>query len=219
MRKRIFAVITLLVLALTVVAQDAKRGPSTPEERKRFVAITHKMEQAPLDDSLRPETRWALVWLIEVPDVTASLCTAPLGDFMKKKYKYSPEIVTQLTFSSGAFVIEHLDKADDKGAQYVAGVEGALKAYSAILSVKPDAHSKALDELLQKQSQGQLADYVVRPPAKAVSKKDLTMGEELKDLPRVELVEFLRTDQTGALPCQCLAMDKPAPVIKSCLRH
>lgn len=83
-----------------------------------------------------------------------------MGDFLKKKYKYSGEIVVQLTVSSGAFFIEHFDKADDKAAQYVAGVEGALKAYSAILIAKPDAHSKPLDELLLKQSQGQLADYV-----------------------------------------------------------
>ena len=160
MWKRIFAVIALVVLALTAVAQDAKRGPSIPEERKRFVAITHKMEAAPLDESLRPEIRWALEWLADVPDVSVTICLAPLGDFTKHKYKYEPQIFGQFTFSMGAFLIEHPDKADDKGAQYVAGVEGALKAYSAILNVKPDAHSKALDELLQKQSQGQLADYV-----------------------------------------------------------
>jgi hypothetical protein len=160
MQKRIFAVITLVVLALTAAAQDAKRGPSTPEERERFVKFAHRSEAAPLDESLRSETKWAMIWLIEVPDVTVSVCTAPLGDFMKKKYKFEPEIIAQLTFSGGAFVIEHPDKANDKIAQYLAGVEGALKAYSAILIAKPDAHSKPLDDLLQKQSQGKLADYV-----------------------------------------------------------
>jgi hypothetical protein len=160
MRKRVFTVITLVGLALTAVAQDAKRGPSTTEERKRFVAITHKMEAAPLDESLRTEIRWALGWLADVPDVSVTICLAPLGNFTKQKYKYEPQIFGQFTFSMGAFLIEHPDKADDKVAQYIVGVEGALKAYSAILSVKPDAHSKALDELLQKQSQGQLGDYV-----------------------------------------------------------
>jgi hypothetical protein len=158
--RKILAVITLALVAITAAAQDAKRGPSTPEEQERFVKFVHRSEAAPLDESLRSETKWAIVWLVEVPDVHVSVCTAPLGDFMKKKYKFSPEIVTQVMFSSGAFVIEHPDKAGDMVAQYLAGVEGALKAYNAILITKPDAHSKPLDDLLQKQSQGQLADYV-----------------------------------------------------------
>src|SRR5262249_36310206 len=84
----------------------------------------------------------------------------PLGDFMKKKYKYSPEITIQLTFSSGAFIIEHPDQAKDASAQCLAGVEGALRAYQSILKAKPDAHSKALDEVLEKQRNGKLADHV-----------------------------------------------------------
>jgi len=118
------------------------------------------MEQSPLDPGLRPEREWALFWLIQVPDVTVNLCTAPLGDFMKKKYKYSPEIVMQVTFSSGQFIIEHPDQAKDTNAQIVAGVEGALRAYQSILKAKPDAKSKDLDDLIQKQSQGTLNEYV-----------------------------------------------------------
>jgi len=161
MRKVLGLVLAALVLspARPGLGQD-KRGPSTPEERTRFVAIAQKMEQSPLDPGLRPEREWALRWLIEVPDVSVNLCTAPLGDFMKKKYKYSSEIVVQLTFSSGQFIIEHPDQAKDKNAQYLAGVEGALRAYQSILKAKPDAKSKELDDLIQKQTQGTLNEYV-----------------------------------------------------------
>jgi hypothetical protein len=153
-----FAVFFLGVVALA--QGDAKRGPSTAEERQRFLAITHRMQETPLDPDLRPEREWALRWLAVVPDITASVCTAPLGEFMKKKYKYSPEIVIQLTFSSGAFVIEHPEQAKDAMSQYIAGVEGALKAYQSILKVKPDTKSKELDDLVQKQNQGTLSSYV-----------------------------------------------------------
>ncbi len=153
----------VLILGTCVIGtcqQQAQRGPSTQEERERFIAIAHKMEAAPLDPSLRKEREWALLWLVQIPDITAEVCTAPLGDFMKKKYKYSPEIITQLTFSSGAFVIEHPGQSKDLPAQRLAAVEGALKAYKSILQAKPDAKSKSLDELLDKQHDGKLADHV-----------------------------------------------------------
>src|SRR5712671_868346 len=126
-----FAMVMLGMCTVAASQQQSQRRPSTPEERQRFVAITRKMEDAPLDQSLQKDREWGLFWLVQVPDITAEVCTAPLGDFMKKKYKYSSEIIVQLTFSSGAFVIEHPDQAKDMKAQYLAGVEGALKAYQA----------------------------------------------------------------------------------------
>ena len=158
--RRIRGVLLAVVCLCSFACAQNQRGPSTPEERERFVTIAHKLEQAPLDTSLQKEREWALLWLIQVPDVHVKMCTAALGNFLKSKYKYSSEITIQLTFSSGAFVIEHPDKADDDLAQYVAGAEGALKAYQAILAAHPDAKSKELDQLLEKQAQGQLTDFV-----------------------------------------------------------
>jgi carboxypeptidase Q len=172
MRKAVWICLAVLALSSLLVAQDEpKRGPSTPEERQRFVAIAHRLEETPLDADLRPELQWALRWLVEVPDITVDVCTAPLGDFMKKKYKYSSEIVVQVTFSSGAFIIEHPDLANDTKAQYVAGVEGALRAYQSILKAKPDVKSKELDDLLQKKSQGTLPSYVRESAEKGCQSK------------------------------------------------
>src|SRR6266700_2114283 len=168
MRRVIGICLALVCFGVFAAAQgESKRGPSTPEERQRFVAIAHKMEQSPLDEDLRSERKWGLFWLAEVPDFTVHLCTGPLGDFMSKKYKYSPEIVIQLTFSAGAFLIEHPEKKDDRVAEYVAGVEGALNAYKSILKAKPEAKSKELDDLLKKQSQGTLLDFVRESSSKA----------------------------------------------------
>ncbi len=107
------------------------------------------------------DREWALRWLIEVPDVHAKLCPNVLGGFIKeKKYPYAGEIVRQLTFSGAAFTIENPDKANDALDQYLAGAKGALSAYSAILQQKPESKSKSLDEVLQKQTQGKLAEFV-----------------------------------------------------------
>ncbi|MFL6314060.1 MAG: hypothetical protein ACJ71W_18330 [Terriglobales bacterium] len=62
--------------------------------------------------------------------------------------------------SSTAFVIEHPDQADNYRAQSMGGIEGLLKAYSAILKADLQATAKTLDALLAKQREGKLADAV-----------------------------------------------------------
>jgi hypothetical protein len=89
------------------------------------------------------------------------MCTEVLGPaYNKEKYRHASEITMQLLLSGGAFVIENPDNAKDDKAQYLAAVEGALKAYQSILREEPEATSKALNDLLQKQSQSTLADFV-----------------------------------------------------------
>ena len=57
-------------------------------------------------------------------------------------------------------------------AQYTAGVESALKAYKGILKADPMV-SRTLEDLLQKQGQGKLADFV-RETSKACQSGDQT---------------------------------------------
>jgi hypothetical protein len=58
------------------------------------------------------------------------------------------------------YLIEHPQKAADNSAVYLAGVESALRAYRAILKTKPEAKSRGLDELVAKEDEGLLQDYV-----------------------------------------------------------
>ncbi|HEY3770808.1 MAG TPA: hypothetical protein VGN44_19195 [Candidatus Angelobacter sp.] len=174
MRFAVLARSLFFIFALTVaVAQDApKRAPSTAEERQRFAALTHKLEQTPLDKSLYKEKIWAKKWLEDVPDVNVNICAPVLFgmDFIAEQNEYAPQLSYQATFGSATYIIEHPDKKTDTAAQYVAGVESALKSYSAIVKNNPDAKSKALDGLLEKQKQGKLADFV-RDASKACEDK------------------------------------------------
>ena len=54
-------------------------------------------------------------------------CDDLLGHGLGDKYPYSREVNLQVMFSAAAFAIEHPDKARDDIAQYIAGVEGALR--------------------------------------------------------------------------------------------
>ena len=161
MRKAVFVCLISLVFSLFARSQDEpKRGPSTPEERQRFLALTHKLEQSPLDKSLYAEKTWAKRWIEDIPDINVNVCPTLLGrEFMFSRYRYAPNLQYQVMFGNVAFLIEHPDRKDDTVAQYTAGVESALKAYKGILRADPEV-SREMEDLLRKQSQGKLADFV-----------------------------------------------------------
>jgi hypothetical protein len=161
MRRILLLCGAMLVLGLTAAPQDQpKRGPSTAEERARFVALTHKLEQTPLDKSLYPDKKWALQWIDEIPDINVTPCLTVLGeDFLVSRYRYAANLEVQVIFGNVTYLIEHPDKKNDAVAQYTAGVESALKTYKSILRADP-VISKELESLLQKQNQGTLNEFV-----------------------------------------------------------
>jgi hypothetical protein len=158
MRKLMLSVSAVFVLS--TLASAAGRGPSTAEERQRFLTLTHNLEQAPLQESLYADRAWAYKWLNDIPDMAVDVCTDGLGNFTKQRYQYMKEIEYQLVYSTAAFMIEHPDEAKSLGSLHNAGVGGALIAYNSILKIKPEAKSAALDDLLQRQQKGTLGVYV-----------------------------------------------------------
>jgi hypothetical protein len=179
MRKAGLISLILFSLAVLTFAQnepkdEPKHAPSTPAERQRFLTLTRKLEQSPLDKSLYDEKKWAKKWLEDIPDINVNICAPILFgvDFLTEQNKYTPQLSYQATFGSAAYIIEHPDKAGDLDAQFLAGVESALKAYSAIVKSEPQAKSKALDALLEKQKQGKLADFVRSASKSCQDKKE-----------------------------------------------
>ena len=168
MSNKRMAWISALILSLCCVVlgqRAAAQGTSTPEERARWVEITHKLEGNPLDESVNKDGEWALNRLSDAHDIHVPLCPALLGEFNDAKYKYRHVVTRQYMFASGAFLIENPPKAGDVAAMNVAAVESVLKVYNAILQQKPDAKWKPLDELLKTQSQGKL-DNALRKQCK-----------------------------------------------------
>jgi hypothetical protein len=149
------------VLVIASAPKASGLGSTTSEERQRVVAIAHKLEATPLDQTLSTERDWAKQWVVENPDVRIKMCLQVVGNLRSPKYKFRLEMYTQMMLSSAAFLIEHPASVGDHLAENVGGLQGVLKAYSAIVKNNPDpeAHSKLLDDLLQKQNQGKLLDY------------------------------------------------------------
>lgn len=157
------SLLTILLMSLcfasSAYAQN-KRGPSTPEERKRAVEMTTFLETKPLAKEAKDYRAALLYFLTEVPDIAVTLCTDVLGESKRIKGDYESELVGQLAYSQAKFVIENPDKAQDDAAVYLAGVEGVLRTWEAIKAAKPKAKFPLMDELLQKRQAGALAEYV-----------------------------------------------------------
>ena len=151
------ALASLLLCSLAVTC-GATYIPLSRQSSPR--AARHKLETAPLDPELGADRGWAVGWTVAAPDVHVRICPSLLADLRRPRYKYKTQMGEQLLISSAAFLIEHPDQANDRRAQSVGGMEGVLKAYSAIIKADPQATAKSLDALLQKQREGKLADAV-----------------------------------------------------------
>jgi len=149
----------ILLAASHALAQD-KRGPATPEEKQTAVKAARLLESDPFNKDAKKLRQWFTVWLIEVPDIRVELCGGYLGPVFGTKKNYDGELFQQTMFSSAAFVVEHPDQASDRLAVNLAGLEGALKTYEAILQTKPKARWTFLDELIVKRDKGELKAYV-----------------------------------------------------------
>ena len=152
-------VFTVVCCASSAYAQN-KRGPSTPEERKRAVEMATFLEKNPFAKEAKDYRAALLYFLTEVPDIEVTLCTNVFGPSKRFKGDYESELFGQMTYSQAKFVIENPDKAQDDAAVYLAGVEGVLRTWQAIKVTKPKAKFELMEELLQKQQAGTLAEYV-----------------------------------------------------------
>ena len=118
------------------------------------------LEKNPLAKEAKDQRAALLYFLTEAPDIKISLCLSVLGESKRIKGDYEAELVGQLAYSQAKFVIENPDKAQDAAAVYLAGVEGVLRTWQAIKVTKPKAKFALMEELLQKQQAGTLAEYV-----------------------------------------------------------
>ncbi len=65
-----------------------------------------------------------------------------------------------MVFAQTAFVLQNPDKQNAILAQYQAGVEGALRAYEALLKANPKDRQPYLDDLIQRREAGTLSQFV-----------------------------------------------------------
>jgi hypothetical protein len=163
MRKTLLCLLCVLFVSVSASSQD-KRGPSTPEERNKALAMIEDFEKNPLGPSAKDERQWLTIWLIEVPDIHVKICT--LIDLPKGSKKDSDVIFSAMMFGGAREAIEHKDDPVDELAQYRAGMASALKVYELLIAQNPKDRQPALDDLIQKRGAGTLDVWVSERAAK-----------------------------------------------------
>jgi hypothetical protein len=140
--------------------QPHQRGPSTSEERTRAVKIAHALETDPLAKDAKENRDWVIQWIVDIPDITVTVCDEYFGTVSKPVKGHVREIINQMVISSAAFMIEHPDKVKDEQAIATAGLLGSLKTYQAILKQEPDSRWPYIDKIVMMRDQGKLDDFV-----------------------------------------------------------
>lgn len=174
--------ITALALGLALFgelsAAKADEATSSIADRQRFLSIAQKLEKSPLDRSLHADRAWAMTWLIDAPDVSVTVCADALGGRSEFNYAYFQEILTQYSYSMAASVIEHPEMSKEPVALQIAGLEGAVSAYSAILRSKPRAHSAHLDKMIELQKRNELPQFASKALTTCLAAGSATMGDQ-----------------------------------------
>ncbi len=157
MRRLIVILLLAIVILPSYCYAQSRRGPSTAEERQRAVLVAKNFEEDPLATANKKDREWLTMWLIEVPDITVSICGATLT--WEKNYKYGGELMAAELGSMAKSAIEHPENTD-KQAVGMSAMEAALNAYAKILQTNPKAHSKQMDEMVKLRDSGGLKDYL-----------------------------------------------------------
>jgi hypothetical protein len=157
MRKAVVAVLGLVFVVGSAVAQTQDAAPSTSEERKQIEELSKKLEQNPLERSLTKDTLRLFQRIIDVPDITVTLCNDVMP-WLREDYKYGPELSMTYTFGAATYVIEH--PAADPGASSWAGLESAMRGYQNIVKKDPKAKSKTMEHALDQRDMGTLEPRV-----------------------------------------------------------
>lgn len=152
-----------LVATMALPARAEGRGPSTPQERDRVLALAASAAQDPLGAYAR-DGRWFDQWLDQIPDITfgpeapARWCEANAKGDLRRLMRFEYEL------GGVAYQIEHqLPQArtrEEKLAVHQAALEQVLKAYASLRDAKPGNRSPKMDEALDLQGKGQLPAFV-----------------------------------------------------------
>jgi len=162
LNREIVPLMGLFLICVLEIQCTLGRGLSTPEERAKAINTARSLERDPLAKDAPPNRQWLLNWIIEVPDIRFKSCVGLLSPDVGNHYRYSTEVNQQIIFSAAAFKLEHPDHLRNDTGAYIAGVEGALRAYEMLMKSVPDAKLAFLDDLVAKRDRGELADHVTK---------------------------------------------------------
>jgi len=162
MARKLLALLSVMVIAVSLPCAAKMRSLLSPEERARVVDYTRSLEEHPLAKDSLAKRMWLSEWIVNAGDVNSiSVCCKELKSLDEVNNTYSQQLRVQAMYSQAAFQLEHPDVTDTATIQ-AAGLAGTLRAYKAIQRFDPTAKYPLLDDLLALEKKGKLQKYVVR---------------------------------------------------------
>ncbi len=152
------ALLIALVAAVPCSAQDATT--SSPEDKAQALSLVKQLEADPLASGAENARQWLTTFIVNAPDLFISTCPELLGPLNNQGKNGAPELVGQLYFGNAAWAIQNPDKASDREAMFVGGLESTVRLYESLLKEKPRWRWPLLDNLRSRVKKGTLREYV-----------------------------------------------------------
>ena len=144
--------------AIATAASPVARGPSTPEERARVLALAREAQTAPRQVQQR-DGAWLKTWVNEIPD----LVFEPGTVYAWLKGAASPALRDALRFQylAGAMAFQIAQPGPGQQAALdVAAMDGVLRAYAVLLRDDASQASPRLDRALAASGRGELPAFL-----------------------------------------------------------
>lgn len=168
------------------------RGPSTEAERARVLRLAQDAGQNPRAAMLR-DGAWLDSWVREIPDFTFE--PGPVFGWLGSAGGAGTGAVLQFgyTASAMAFQIEQPMARGQRDAIAAAGMEGALRAYEALLRRDPKDRSERLDGALSARASGKLPAFLAALGGRDPGAPFADAGRTISDDPVVQAIVRLGT--------------------------
>lgn len=155
-----------LVPSILLAAPKAPKDEAPPEtdiawakslDKETIRAAAESHERDPLAPDSR--TRLAPMLLAHFDGVPFVVCLDQVPG-VQDQGDLGKALVWQIVFGSGVFLEEHPDRAKDRDAYMLAGLESAVRAYRNARAKDPKKQIQVFEELDALEKQGRLQDHV-----------------------------------------------------------
>lgn len=158
MRHTLPALLTAFLVASPCFAQEATT--SSAEDRAQALSLVKQLEEDPLASGAENARQWLTNFIVNAPDLFISTCPELLGPLNGQGKNGAPDLIAQLYFGNAVWAIQNPDKATNRDAMFVGGLESTIRLYESLLKQKSRWRWPILDDLRGRVTKGTLADYV-----------------------------------------------------------
>ena len=157
-----------VALALAVFAVQAKK-PEDMTDAEKVVKFTAFLEAYPFDPNAAAVRGWLVNWEDKSKDVVDVVCPDVFTPVLAKDAPNGPQLIGQFIFGSAASQLIDPSRKGQLLPQQVAGMHSMILAYRSMIAAHPADRIPFLDDMSQKDEQGQLEATLKPIVAKACS--------------------------------------------------